>query len=213
MIQDDIVECSRSDWSLPVVPVAKRDSDAVRLCLDARKLNERTKLHQNRILSRLGSFKYLTTIDLSQAFLQIPLSPESRPYTAFSIPGKGLFQFKRLPFGLVNSPATLSKLMDRVLGFGELEPNIFVYLDDIIVASRTFKEHVTRLKELAKRLNQANLRINLTKSKFCVPEVPYLGYILSKDGLRPNPDRVHAIVAYEVPESVHELRRFLGMVN
>lgn len=219
MINDDIVERSRSDWSQPVVPVAKRDSDAVRLCLDARKLNERTKRdayplpHQNRILSRLGSFRYLTTIDLSQAFLQIPLCPESRPYTAFSIPGRGLYQFKRLPFGLVNSPATLSKLMDRVLGFGELEPNIFVYLDDIVVASKTFREHIAHLKELAKRLREANLRINITKSKFCVPEVPYLGYILSKDGLRPNPDRVHAIVAYEVPKSVRALRRFLGMVN
>lgn len=219
MIRDDIVERSRSDWSQPVIPVAKRDSEAVRLCLDARKLNERTKRdayplpHQTRILSRLGSFKYLTTIDLSQAFLQIPLSPASRQYTAFSIPGRGLYQFKRLPFGLANSPATLSKLMDRVLGFGELEPNIFVYLDDIVVASKTFKEHIAHLKELAKRLRLANLRINITKSKFCVHEVPYLGYILSRDGLRPNPDRVQAIVAYEVPKSVRALRRFLGMVN
>ncbi|KXJ80804.1 hypothetical protein RP20_CCG022561 [Aedes albopictus] len=219
MIKDDIVERSCSDWSQPVVPVAKRGSDAVRLCLDARKLNERTKRdayplpHQTRILSRLGSFKYLTTIDLSQAFLQIPLCPQSRPYTAFSVPGRGLYQFKRLPFGLANSPATLSKLMDRVLGFGELEPNIFVYLDDIVVASKTFKEHLAHLKELARRLREANLRINITKSKFCVPELPYLGYILSKDGLRPNPDRVHAIVAYEVPKSVRALRRFLGMAN
>ena len=98
MLRDGIIEPSESNWALPVVPVKKRDSEEVRLCLDARKLNERTKRdayplpHQNRILSHLGPFKYLSTIDLSQAFLQVPLNRDSRKYTAFSIPGKGLYQ-------------------------------------------------------------------------------------------------------------------------
>lgn len=219
MLREEIIEPSSSDWSLPVVPVTKRDSQDVRLCLDARKLNERTKRdayplpHQNRILSHLGPVKYLSTIDLSQAFLQIPLNVNSRKYTAFSIPGRGLFQFTRLPFGLVNSPATLSKLMDRVLGHGALEPAIFVYLDDIVVASRTFEDHIRKLRDLANRLREANLCINIKKSKFCCQELPYLGYILSQEGLRPNPDRVQAIMGYQVPKSVRQLRRFLGMVN
>lgn len=107
------------------------------MCLDARKLNDRTLRdsyllpHQDRILGRLGASKYLSTIDLSKAFWQIPLDPESRKYTAFRVFGRGLFQFTRLPFGFVNSPA----LMDHVLGYGELEPNVFVYVTAIMDSS------------------------------------------------------------------------------
>ena len=103
--------------------------------------------------------------------------------------------------------------MDQVLGYGELEPRVFVYLDDIVIASDTFDEHIESLKEVARRLREANLLINIEKSKFCVPELPYLGFILSKAGLRPNPDKVEAINNFERPTSVRSLRRFLGMVN
>lgn len=109
MLQQQVIEHSKSEWSQSTVPVIKPTGE-VRLCLDARRLNDRTKRdayplpHQDRILSRLGASKYLTTIDLTKAFLQIPLHPDSRKYTAFSVLGRGLFQFTRLPFGLVNSP-------------------------------------------------------------------------------------------------------------
>lgn len=224
-IASGVVERSNSDWALLIVPVTKKGESSaegrikVRMCLDARKLNDRTRRdayplpHQDRILGRLGASKYLSTIDLSKAFWQIPLDPESRKYTAFRIFGRGLFQFTRLPFGLVNSPATLSRLMDHVLGYGELEPNVFVYLDDIVIVSNTFEEHLRSLKEVARRLREANLSINLEKSKFCVPELPYLGFVLSQRGIRPNPDKIEAIVNFERPTSVRSLRRFLGMVN
>lgn len=218
MLRQKVIEPSKSDWALSTVPVLKPSGD-VRLCLDARRLNDRTRRdayplpHQDRILSRLGSSRYLTTIDLTKAFLQIPLDPSSRKYTAFSVLGRGLFQFTRLPFGLVNSPATLARLMDEVLGYGELEPSVFVYLDDIVVVSSTFEAHIQSLTEVARRLRLANLSINLDKSKFCLRELPYLGYIISSDGLRPNPDRVSAIINYERPTSLRALRRFLGMSN
>lgn len=218
MLEAGIIERSYSDWALRLVPVDKPD-DSVRLCLDARLLNERTVRdsyplpHADRILSRLGPCKYISTIDLSKAFLQVPLHPKSKKYTAFSVLGRGLFHFTRMPFGLVNSPATLSRLMDRVLGGGELEPKVFIYLDDIIIISDTFEEHMKLLREVARRLGQANLSINIDKSRFCVLEVPYLGYILSTQGLRPNPNRVEAIVNFERPNSLKALRRFLGMCN
>lgn len=218
MLEAGIIERSYSSWALRLVPVDKPD-ETVRLCLDARKLNERTLRdsyplpHADRILSRLGPCKYISTIDLSKAFLQVPLDPKSRKLTAFSVLGRGLFQFTRMPFGLVNSPATLSRLMDRVLGAGELEPKVFVYLDDIIVLSETFEEHLALLREVAARLSRANLSINIQKSKFCVSELPYLGYILTNQGLKPNPDRVEAIINIERPNSIRALRRFLGMSN
>lgn len=224
-IASGVVERSNSDWALLIVPVTKKADSGeqgrikVRMCLDARKLNERTRRdayplpHQDRILGRLGASKYLSTIDLSKAFWQIPLDPESRKYTAFRVFGRGLFQFTRLPFGLVNSPATLSRLMDQVLGYGELEPNVFVYLDDIVIVSNSFEEHLRSLQEVAKRLKMANLSINMEKSKFCVSELPYLGFILSQYGIRPNPDKIEAIVNFNRPTSIRSLRRFLGMVN
>lgn len=218
MLRQKVIEHSHSDWSLSTVPVIKPTGE-VRLCLDARRLNDRTKRdayplpHQDRILSRVGASKFLSTIDLTKAFLQIPLDPGSRKYTAFSVLGRGLFQFTRLPFGLVNSPATLARLMDKVLGFGELEPNVFVYLDDIVVVNDTFEAHMRSLEEVARRLKMANLSINIHKSKFCVKELPYLGYILSTEGLRPSPDRIEAILNYERPSSLRSLRRFLGMAN
>lgn len=218
LLAQRVIEKSHSDWSLSTVPVIKPNGE-VRLCLDARRLNERTQRdayplpHQDRILSRLGASKYLSTIDLTKAFLQIPLEPGSRKFTAFSILGRGLFHFTRLPFGLVNSPATLSRLMDEVLGYGELEPGVFVYLDDIVVVSNTFEQHLASLREVARRLSAANLSVNLEKSKFCVNELPYLGYLLTPSGLKPNPDRIEAIINYERPTSVRALRRYLGMAN
>ncbi|XP_055591195.1 uncharacterized protein LOC129743243 [Uranotaenia lowii] len=218
MLKAGIIEKSYSDWALRLVPVDKSDG-TVRLCLDARKLNELTVRdsyplpHADRILSRLGPCKFISTVDLSKAFLQIPLHPKSRKFTAFSVLGRGLFQFRRLPMGMANSSACLARLMDKILGSGELEPNVFVYLDDIIVLSNTLEEHLELLQEVASRLNTANLSINLPKSKFCVPEVTYLGYVLSSEGLRPNPDRVEAILNIERPTSLRSLRRFLGMCN
>lgn len=218
MLSIGIIERANSDWCSNVVPVIK-PTGKVRLCLDARKINERTVRdayplpHPGRILGQLPRDKYLSTIDLSEAFLQISLEKTSRRYTAFSIQGKGMFQFTRLLFGLVNSPATLSRLMDRVLGHGELEPNVFVYLDDIVIVSETFERHVQLLREVAKRLAEANLSINIDKSKFGVSELPFLGYLLSTEGLRANPEKVRAIVDYERPTTVTKLRRFLGMAN
>lgn len=217
LLDTGIIERSNSSWSLNCVPVIKPHK--VRLCLDARKINERTVRdayplpHPCRILGQLPKANYLSTIDLSEAFLQIPLHPASRKYTAFSVQGKGLFQYTRMPFGLVNSPATLARLMDRVLGHGVLEPYVFVYLDDIVVVTETFEHHVQLLREIARRLRDANLSINLEKSQFGVPEIPFLGYLLSTQGLRANPEKTRPIIEYERPNTITKLRRFLGMVN
>lgn len=218
LVKIGVIEPAQSDWCLNVIPV-KKPSGAIRLCLDARRLNERTvrdlypQAHIGRILSRLESAKYISTIDLKEAYLQIPLQEESKKYTAFAVPGKGLYQYRRLPFGLSNSPATLSRLIDRILGNGELEPRIFIYLDDIIVLSNNFEEHLKDLADVARRLNTANLTVNLDKSQFCRKELPFLGHIVSPGGIKPNPERVAAIVNFETPKTVRQVRRFLGMSN
>lgn len=142
LLSMDVIEkCPASEWSNPVVAVQK-PSGKIRVCLDARKLNNLTikdaypQQQINRILSRLGGTKYLSAIDFSDAFLQVPLEKSSRPKTAFAVSGRGFFMYKRMPFGLCNSGATLCRLVDSVIGC-DLEPFVFVYLDDIIVATDT----------------------------------------------------------------------------
>lgn len=215
MLKLNVVEPSKSAWANPIVCVKKKNGKT-RLCLDSRRLNEVTVkdsypiAYISRILGRLNGTKYLSSIDLSDAFWQIPLDEQSKPKTAFVVPGRGLFHFKRMPFGLCNAAQNLSKLMDSVLGY-DLEPNVFCYLDDIIVATNDFSEHLRMLNIVAERLSNANLTINLEKSKFCVPQLPYLGYILDKDGIHVDSEKVQCIIDYPVPKTLKEVRRFLGM--
>lgn len=107
--------------------------------------------YMNQILDKLRSAKYISTLDLSQAHRQIPLSPESRKITAFTVPQRRLFQFTRMPYGLTNAPATFQRLLDRLIG-AEMEPHAFAYLNDIIIVTKTFKEHLVWLKRVFEKI-------------------------------------------------------------
>lgn len=217
MLSLGVIEKSVSPWSSPMVCV-KKSSGKIRLCLDSRKLNDCTKKdayplpYISNILGRFSGTKYLSTIDLSDAFWQVPLEYNSKEKTAFTIPGRGLYQFIVMPFGLCNAPQTQSRLMDRVLG-ADLEPFVFAYLDDIVVACDDFDQHCKLLEEVALRLKAANLTISPEKSKFCCPKIKYLGYVVDKDGLHTDPDKVSSIVNYPAPKSIKEIRRFVGMAS
>jgi transposase InsO family protein len=217
MISLGVIERSNSAWGHPIVPVRKA-SGALRLCLDSRKLNSVTVKdpyplpHLRRILGRLEKSKFLSTVDLSDAFWQIPLDSGSREKTAFVVPCRGLYQFTRLPFGLKNSPMALARLMDKVLE-QSWEPNVFVYLDDIVICSDSFEEHLNWIHKVAQRLSDANLTINTSKSKFFQKQIKYLGYILCGEGLRPDPAKVSGIVNYQAPTKIRDVRQFMGMAN
>jgi RNase H-like domain found in reverse transcriptase/Reverse transcriptase (RNA-dependent DNA polymerase)/Integrase zinc binding domain/Integrase core domain len=213
-----IIEESQSDWSNPLV-VVKKANGSTRLCIDARKLNEITIKDEyplpniNRILAQLRSSKYLSSIDLKDAFFQIPLSQESRHKTAFAVPGHGFYQFARCPFGLSNSPKTMCRLMDRVLGCS-MEPFVFTYLDDIIIATSDFDTHIKCILSISERFREAGLSINVGKSKFCQQMLEYLGYVIdSNSGLRMNPEKIAPILNYPTPTKVKEVQRFLGVVG
>lgn len=217
MLRLGVVQSSESPWSSPVVKVPK-PSGEIRLCLDARRLNDVTKKkayplpYISRILGQLKGTQFLSSIDLKNSFWQVPLKVDSREKTAFTVPGRGHYEFVVMPFGLSNAAQTQSQLMNYVLGF-DMEPYVFVYIDDIVIATSTFEEHLFYLKKVAERLAKANLSININKSKFCVPEIHYLGYILNKNGLSPNPGKVSAILNYPSPESVKQVRQLMGMVS
>lgn len=218
LLKLDVIEpCEPGAWSSPMV-VVKKATGKVRLCLDARRLNDVTvkdaypQQQINRILGRLAGTKVLSSIDFSDAFLQVPLEKESQIKTAFAISGRGFFKFKRMAFGLCNSGATLCRLVDRVIGC-DLEPYVFVYLDDIIVATESFEKHFEILEKLSGRISMAGLTISVTKSRFCMKSLKYLGYVISEKGISPDPDKISAITEYVVPKTVKDVRRLIGLAG
>ena len=164
------------------------------------------------ILSKLRNAKYITKLDLSQAFHQIVITEEHRNFTAFGVPGQGTFRYKRLPFGLCNGPASLQRIMDSLLG-PEMEPNVFKYLDDIIIVTDTFDKHLEWLDRVLNVLKKANLTINPDKSEFCCSEVKYLGFVVNRFGLQTDPDKIAPITEYPAPRNPREVRKFVGMTS
>lgn len=197
MMEQGVIEPSHSPWSSPIVIVKKKDGKH-RVCIDFRRINDVTHKDAYPLpqitatLDKLREARYLSTLDLKSGYWQVPLAQESRPITAFTIPGKGLYQFTVMPFGLHSAPATFQRLLDTVLG-PDLEPHVFGYLDDIIVISKTFHEHLKLLAETFRRLRNAQLRLNPDKCKFCVDKLKYLGHIIDREGIRTDPEKVSAV--------------------
>lgn len=217
MLEKGVVEKSNSGWSSPILLVKKKDQ-GFRVCVDFRKLNAVTERDSyplpyiTNILDKLKDAIYISTLDIKSAYWQVPVDVESRPYTAFTVPGRGLYQFCRMPFGLHNAPATWQRLIDTVLG-PELEPNVFVYLDDVVIVTQTFERHIEILEEVFRRLRDANLTVSTKKCRFCLPQMEYLGYVVDRNGLRMNPEKVRAMLDLPVPKNAREVRRVIGMFS
>lgn len=217
MLKDDVIEESNSPWSSPIVLI-KKPSGKYRFCIDFRKVNNLTEKDAyplpriNTILEKLKKAKFISTLDLQQGYWQVPLSQDSRALTAFTVPGKGLYQFKVMPFGLHSAGATFQRLLDKIIGV-ELEPKAFCYLDDLIVVSETFGEHVDTLKLVFRRLRDAGLKLNPEKCHFFKTELKYLGHVVNQQGISTDPDKVKAIEDFPRPENVRNLRSFLGLAS
>lgn len=214
MLELGVLERSTSGWSSPILMVPKKDS-TYRFCVDFRKLNSVSEKWayplpiMSDILDKLGNAKYITTLDIQSAYWQIKLSDSSKKYTAFTVPNRGLFHFNRMPFGLSNAPATFQFLVDRL--FGDLE-FVFKYLDDIVIVTPDYDTHVKVLQEVLTRLTNANLTLNKDKCYFCKSELKFLGYVINRQGLLVDPEKVSAIVQLPRPKTVKEVRRLIGMI-
>lgn len=216
MLAEGIIQPSESSWSSPLTVVIKPGK--TRICLDARKLNSVTKPLAypmpiiGGLLARLADTVYISSVDLKDAFWQVELDDQSREKTAFSIPNRPLYEFKVMPFGLSNAAQRLCQLMDRVIP-SKYRERIFVYLDDLLIFSATFEEHIELLEIVAERLRYANLTINVEKSRFCFRELRYLGYIVGQGQIRTDPLKVAAINDYPEPKNIKQLRSFLGLAS
>ena len=217
MLELNIVEPSCSPWNSPVTMVPKANGD-VRLCLDSRKVNSVSKTdayplpYINYILDNLREAKYLTSLDLSAAYHQVPLSPSSKEKTAFTVPGRGLFHYNVMCFGLVGASATMQRLMDNLFS-AQFDNKVFSYVDDVIICTNTFEEHIQILKSVYEKLKSANLSINMNKSLFCRNELKYLGYMVDRYGLRTDPSKVEVIMNFPTPQNTKDVKRFLGMAG
>ncbi len=219
MLEAGVIEESRSAWAAPVVLVAKPGGQSPRFCVDYRRLNDLTVNDSYPMpliaeaLDTIGQSKpqYFSTLDLRSGFWQIAMDKESQEATAFTC-SAGLYQFKKMPFGLKSAPATFQRLMSDVLRSMTWK-SVLVYLDDLIVLSHTFSGHVRDLENVFVKLKQAQLHLKPQKCHFMKTSVRYLGHIVSKDGIIPDKAKCEAVQSFPRPHNVKTLRQFLGTVN
>ena len=214
MAASGIVRRSNGPWSSPLHVVTKKDG-SFRMCGDYRRLNTVTTPDRYSIpliadlTSRLQGKKFFGKVDLVKGYHQIPVAEQDIAKTAITTPF-GTYEFLRMPFGLKNAGQTFQRMMDEILS--DLD-YLFVYMDDVLVASRSMEEHLEHFRELFRRLTAHDLVVSPAKCQFGKTQIEFLGHTVTKDGIQPLPEKVAAINAYPVPSSMDELRRFLGMVN
>ena len=209
MLQDGVIRPSTSPWSSPIVMVRKKDG-AWRFCIDFRKLNDVTHKDAyplpriDETLESLSGSTLFTTLDLASGYWQVELEEADKEKTAFST-AEGHFEFNVMPFGLTNAPSSFQRLMSCVLA-GLTDEQCLIYIDDILVYSANFSEHLVRLRNVLQRIKNAGLRLNVSKCRFAQAKVQYLGHVVSAQGVEPDPAKIQAVATYPVPRNVKELR-------
>jgi hypothetical protein len=203
---------SKSPWASPIVIVKKRDGTS-RFCIDYRKLNEVTikdnfpvPLIEETLNSLRGS-KLFTSLDMASGYHQFSINKASREKTAF-IAKSGLYEYNVLPFGLSNAVSSFQRTMEIIL---DGLPNVKVYLDDILIHSLDFDQHLIHLREVFERLKSANLKLKPGKCSFAKNETTYLGFLIDEAGIKPSPERTEALRNYQRPTTAKKVKRFLGM--
>ena len=215
MLDAEVIRRSNSPWSFPVVIVDKKDSTK-RFCVDFRKLNQVTKKNSyplpliDDILALLGKAKFFTSLDLKSGYWQVLMDEKDKEKTAFAC-HRGLFEFNVMPFGLTNAPAVFQELMSIVLN--GCNAFAIAYLDDILIFSETFEEHMLHLNTIFERLYEHGLKLKLKKCSFLQHQVNNLGFVIDQDGIKPDQKKVEAIRALPVPTCVKEVRSFVGMCS
>ena len=215
LLQLGIIEESFSPWASPVVMVPKADS-TLRLCTDFRKVNSVTIADPfplprvEDLLDRIGKAKYLTKLDMTRGYWQVPLDDVSVPVSAFVTPF-GHFQWRYMPFGLRNAPASFSRIVSKLLT--GLESFCAAYLDDIIIFSDVWEDHVKHLKEVFSRIKNAGFTLNSQKCEFAAAEIDYLGHHIGLGSVQPRAKKVEALLAYPRPTNRKQLQAFLGLAG
>lgn len=216
MVNWGIIQKAPTPYISPLVTVIKPDG-SVRLCLDARRLNRvLVKDHEQPrpiedILDQLGEIRVMSSLDLTSSYWQIPVRAEDQKYTGFLHQGQS-YVFKMLPFGLATAVASFTRCMTEILG-PQVSNFCIAYVDDLLIFSRDENEHLHHLEVVLSKMRNAGFTLKLEKCSFFRTEMKFLGYIIDKEGAKPDPDRVSAIRNFPVPRSTKQLQAFLGLCN
>ena len=210
-----IRKVEQSDWASPTVPVRKPDG-SIRICADySSTLNKASKLEQHplptieEMMTKLSGGQKFTKLDLSQAYHQLELSPESRPYTTINT-HRGLYEYLRLPFGINSAVSIFQRTIENILA--DL-PGCVVYIDDILVTGKDDAEHMANLRQVLQRLQDAGLKLKHEKCKWLQDEVTYLGHTITARGISPGEAKVQDLKKAKAPTNVGELQSFIGSAN
>ena len=216
LLEQGVVKNSCSPYSSPIVVVKKKDG-SIRLCVDYRQLNAKTRKDAfplpriEESLDALSGACLFSTLDLASGYNQVSVAEKDRAKTAFFTPF-GLFEFQRMSFGLCNAPGTFQRLIERIFGDQRFN-SLLLYLDDVVVFSSTFQQHLERLELVLDRLTSHGLQLKLSKCHFFQPEVKFLGHIISASGVSTDPDKISAVRDWRIPATVTDLRSFLGFAS
>lgn len=205
----------QSEWASPSFVIPKKDG-SVRFLTDFRKLNERILRKPYPLpkisdtLQQIDGFTFASAIDLNMGYYHLRLDPATMEICTIVFPW-GLYRYKRLPMGVACSPDIFQAKMNSL--FQDLE-YVRAYIDDLLlISSDTFEDHLEKLDTVLQRMRDAGLQVNAAKSNFAAKEIEYLGYTLSREGIKPQQSKVAAILALQPPKNVKELRRVLGIIQ
>ena len=214
MLDGGTIVPSQSPWCNAVVLARKKDG-TLRFCIDFRRLNDRTRKDSyplprtSETMESLVGARIFSCMDLKSGFWQVKMAEDSRQYTAFTVGSMGVYEFLRMPYGLCNAPATFQRLMQNCLG--ELNLTFaLIYLDDVIVHSKSPEEHLCRLQAVFDRFAEHGLKLKPSKCHFFKESITYLGHEISKNGMLPGSDGIRAIAEMAPPATFTGIRRFLG---
>lgn len=217
MLLQNLIEPSDSPYNSPIVVIEYAEKEP-RFCVDYRKINAITQdqncpgVNIHELVRNIGDHTIFSTIDLKKGYWQVPLASESKACTAFSTPDGNHYQFKVMPFGLKGAPGTFIRLMGKVLE-GLMGDIVEVYLDDLIIKSRTWESHIHNLRLVFERLRTFQLTAHLAKCHFGKREVTYLGHIITAEHNIAPSAHINAIQRAPVPKTKRQLQSFLGTCN
>ena len=212
LLEKGIIEHSTSPWSSPVVLVKKKDG-STRFCVDYRKLNQITVKDAfplpriDDIYDQLTQATHFSKFDFKAGYFQVPLDKADRPKTAFST-RDGHFQFKVLPQGLTNGPPTFQRIVNQILGPNRWK-HMLAYIDDIIIYSKNFAEHLEHIEEVCSLLRDANFRLNIEKCEVARTEILFLGHVVTQGTIKPAPENIRGLEATREPTTAEEAFRFV----
>ncbi|CAI4220462.1 unnamed protein product, partial [Auanema sp. JU1783] len=214
MLEQDIIEPSTALFNSPVVLVKKKD-DTFRFVIDFRALNSITRKQTyviptiSDIVDLAAGAMYFSNFDLVSGFFQIPLKKSDRHLTAFTT-NSGTYQYRRMPMGLCGAPHTFQTAVRYLQS--KCKCRLFVYLDDLLIISEQADQHLADINNVLENVKQLGMKIKLKKCSFAKDEVKFLGLIVGRTGIKPDPAKVQAIKEYPAPRTTTAVRAFLGMV-